>query len=525
MTRPDPTEPVDAGPDPRQGPPASPAAPIAGTGLRHLVIGAGPAGLTAAWELTRRGEAVTVLEADPDTVGGLSRTVAYKGNRFDIGGHRFYSKSAEINRLWKEMLPDDFIDVARMSRIYFGRRFFPYPIEVVPTLRTLGLRASTRVTASYLRAVARPRRPERSFEDWVVNRFGRRLYETFFKTYTEKVWGMPCTSIDKDWAAQRIRGLDFRRTITDEVNRRSGRRSAVKTLITSFRYPRLGPGQLWERVRDDVVERGGRVVTGAEVVRINLDAGSATAVETADGRRFECDHLYTTMPLRDLTSAFDPPAPSSVRAAGAELGFRDFLTVALVLDRPDVFPDTWIYVHDPAVRVGRIQNYKNWSGEMVADGASTCLGMEYFCNADDPLWRRSDDELVRQAAADVEAIGLAPAASCVDGVVVRMRDAYPVYDGEYRRHRDAVRSWLEASVSNVHPMGRGGLHNYNSQDHAMMTALLSVRNVLDGTDADVWAVNSEVEYAEEGSSGADDSTSSGGGGERAVPRPLLPSSR
>jgi protoporphyrinogen oxidase len=481
--------------------------------VRHVVIGAGPAGLTAAWELARRGESVTVLEADRTDVGGLSRTVSYKGNRFDIGGHRFYSKSDEVNRLWEEMLPDDFIDVPRLSRIFYQGRFYAYPIELGPTLRTLGLRPSVRVATSYLRAVARPRRPERSFEDWMVNRFGRRLYETFFKTYTEKVWGMPCTEIDKDWAAQRIRGLSLWRTVTEERNRRTGRAASAKTLITNFTYPRLGPGQLWERVRDDIVANGGRIEAGAAVVRVAHHDGRATSVELADGRRVGCDHLYSTMPLRDLASAFDPPAPDEVRRAGARLRFRDFLTVALVVDRPDVFPDNWIYVHDPAVQVGRIQNYRNWSEAMVADGATTCLGLEYFCNAGDPLWDRDDAELVRLAALELETIGLASADDCVDGVVVRMRDAYPVYDPGYREHRDTVRHWLERAVPNLHPMGRGGLHNYNSQDHAMTTALMSVRNVLDGRRDDVWAVNSEVEYAEDG----------GGGTARAVPRPLVPS--
>jgi protoporphyrinogen oxidase len=474
--------------------------------VRHVVVGAGPAGLTIARQLVRTDEEVLVLEADPRYVGGLSRTVTYEGHRFDVGGHRFYTKSERIDELWHEMLPGEFVEVERLSRIHYDGRFFPYPLELGPTLRTLGLRRSARIGASYLRARLAPRQPEQSFEDWIVNRFGRELYRTFFKTYTEKVWGMPCHEISKDFAAQRIRGLTFLGAATSWPRRwtRAGDGEKVKTLIERFTYPRLGPGQLWEAVRDDVVARGGTVEMGRRVVAVHRDRDrrKAVAVETAGGTRYEADVFYSTMTLRDLVTQLRPEPPRDVRDAARHLRFRDFLTVAVVVERPRLFPDTWIYIHDPHVRVGRIQNYKNWSADMVGDPAVTCLGLEYFCNRGDPLWAMGDDELVAMAGRELQALGLVDAADCRDGCVLRVTDAYPVYDADYLRHRRTIRSWLAANVTNVFPAGRGGLHNYNSQDHAMMTGLLAVRNALEGRDFDVWAINTEEEYAETGAASA-----------------------
>jgi protoporphyrinogen oxidase len=409
------------------------------------------------------------------------------------------------------MLPGEFIEVPRLSRIYYDRVFFPYPISIFPTLKGLGAVRSLRIAASWLEARIRPRKPEASFEDWIVNRFGGELYSTFFKTYTEKVWGMPCTRMSKDFAAQRIRNLSFFRAVKDAILPRNNG-AQVKTLIKKFQYPRLGPGQLWEAVRDRVVSAGSEVRMGEEVTRIRHEDGVVRGVETATGGVFEAEHYYSTMALGDLVVALDPPPPPHVFAAGRALKYRDFLTVALVIDQPALFPDNWIYVHDPQVLVGRIQNYRNWSAAMVSDPGTTCLGMEYFCNEGEDLWNRSDAELIRLAAREVEAIGLARAADCSDGAVVRMRKAYPVYDEGYLPHRETLKGWLR-TFRNLRPAGRGGLHSYNSQDHSMMAALYAVRNVREGTDLDPWVINTEEEYAEEGESKKTFP-------DRAVPRPV-----
>jgi protoporphyrinogen oxidase len=464
---------------------------------RHIVIGAGPAGLTAAWELTKLAKEVHILEADPRYVGGIARTVTYKGNRFDIGGHRFYSKSAEINRLWQEMLPHDFIQVPRLSRIYYNQHFFSYPIEVRATLLGLGLGGSCKIGLTYLWARLRPRQPEVSFEDWIVNRFGYELFSTFFKTYTEKVWGMPCSEISKHFASQRIRGLSLSEAIKNALFPPKDN-SSIKTLIKTFTYPRLGPGQLWERVRDEVLAHGNRLELGKTVVTMHHRDGHMIAVETQDGCVYEASHFYVTMPLKDFVNALNPPPPPEVLQAGNALRYRDFLTVALVVEQSHLFPDNWIYVHDPGVHVSRIQNYKNWSPDMVVDPAITCLGMEYFVNEGDQLWAMTETDLIRMAAQEVEQIGLAKASDCRDGCVVRLRKTYPVYDEHYQQHRQTLKHWCNAYFKNVYPAGRGGLHNYNSQDHSMMMAILSVRNMCQGTLFDVWAINTEDEYAEEG---------------------------
>ena len=465
---------------------------------KNLVIGAGPAGLTAAWELARNDRRVHVLESDPTYVGGIARTVEYKGNRFDMGGHRFYSKSDHVNALWKEMLPEGFIQVPRLSRIYYDKKFFPYPIEARETLRQLGIFRSMSIGLSYLYARLFPRKPEASFEDWITNRFGSELYHTFFKTYTEKVWGIPCDKINKDWAAQRIRGLSLLGALKNALFPPKGN-SDIKTLIKTFTYPRLGPGQLWESVRDQVLAKGNTLELNKTVVKLNHADGWMTSVETQDGSVYEADHFYVTMTLRDLIAGLNPAPPAEVRHAAKSLLYRDFLTVALVVNRENLFPDNWIYIHDPGVHVGRIQNYKNWSKAMMANQAQTCLGMEYFCNRGDDVWETRDEELIRLAGREVEAIGLAKASDCVDGCVVRIPNAYPVYDGDYKRHRETIRDWLNGHFKNVYPAGRGGLHNYNSQDHAMMAAVLAVRSMEEGQRHDVWSINTDEEYAEVGS--------------------------
>jgi protoporphyrinogen oxidase len=474
--------------------------PRAVTPLRpgdHVVVcGAGPAGLTAAYLLARQGYAVTVLESD-EVVGGISRTAQYKGFRFDIGGHRFFTKIPPVQALWDELLGDEFLDVPRLSRIHYSGKYFDYPLKAGNALRGFGAINATRIVLSYIQAQMRPTEVEENFEQWVSNRFGRRLYEIFFKTYTEKVWGIPCTEIRAEWAAQRIQGLSLARAVlsSTSLNRRS---PEIKTLIHSFKYPRLGPGQMWERCRDRVRELGGDVLMQHHVSGIETRGGRVVAVRahTPMGeRRFEADHVISTLPLRSLVRSFAPGVAEPVRAAGEGLRYRDFLVVALVLDRENLFPDNWIYIHTPGVRVGRIQNFNNWSAAMVPEAGKTCLGLEYFCFKGDGLWTSSDEELIALASRELRSLDLAPDARIEDGAVVRMPKAYPIYDAAYREHLDTIRGFIDP-IPNLHTVGRNGMHKYNNQDHSMLTAMFAVEN-MHGASHDLWAVNTDFEYHEE----------------------------
>jgi len=465
-------------------------------GDRIVVCGAGPAGLTAAYLLAKQGYAVTVLEGD-SIVGGISRTARYKNFRFDIGGHRFFTKIPAVQALWEELLGDDFIEVPRLSRIVYNGTFFYYPLKAANALFGLGLWQATAMVFSYARAMISPDPVEENLEQWVSNRFGKRLYRIFFKTYTEKVWGIPCTEIRAEWAAQRIQGLSLARAILSatSLNRRS---PTIKTLIDKFKYPRLGPGQMWERCVDRLKELGGRVVLEAHVTNLESENGRITAMvaNTPDGeRRYEGEHFITTMPLRSLIRALGPSEGSPVRAAGEGLSYRDFVLVALILDKSDLFPDNWIYVHTPGVQVGRIQNFNNWSAEMVPEPGKTCLGMEYFCFKGDGLWDSTDASLIEQATNELAQLGLAPGAKVVDGAVVRMPKAYPIYDSTYRAHVDVIQQYLD-TIPNLHTVGRNGMHKYNNQDHSMFTAMLAIEN-MQGATHDIWGVNTDFEYHEE----------------------------
>jgi protoporphyrinogen oxidase len=463
-------------------------------------MGAGPAGLTAARELTKHGIPVTVLESDPTYVGGIARTVEHRGYRFDIGGHRFFSKNDEVESLWTEILGDDLLTRARLSRIYYRGRFIDYPLRALNALSSLGLWESVRCMASYARARLRPVRSPRSFEDWVSNQFGRRLYRIFFKTYTEKVWGIPCSELSADWAAQRIKGLSLLAAVRQALlpRRRGGKRGEViKTLIDEFRYPRLGPGQMWERVAAGLEALGQPVQHGERVTEVRHRGGRVTAVATASGRTFPGDEFVSSLPVRELVESLLPPPPTAVREAAARLGYRDYLTVALMVDRADLFPDNWIYVHDEGVRVGRVQNFKNWSPDMVPDPSKTCIGLEYFCFEGDGLWSAGDAELVDLATRELAALGLCRPEEVFDGVVVRQAKAYPVYDDTYLENLAVVREWLEAELPNLHLCGRNGMHKYNNQDHSMLTALLVARRIAAVSDLDPWNVNADAEYHEE----------------------------
>ena len=450
-----------------------------------------------AYLLAKRGYAVTVLEGT-DMVGGISQTARYKGYRFDIGGHRFFTKISPVQRLWEELLGDEFIDVPRLSRIHYSGKYFNYPLKAFNALAGLGLINATRIMASYLKVKMYPSPVEDTFEQWVTNRFGKRLYEIFFKTYTEKVWGIPCTEIRAEWAAQRIQGLSLARAILSAtaLTRRS---NSIKSLIDTFKYPRLGPGQMWEVCRDRVEELGGKVLMQHQVHHVALENGRATCVTARSALgdvEIRAQHVVSTTDIRSLVRALGDQAPALVRTAAEGLRYRDFMVVALILDKEGLFPDNWIYVHTPGVKVGRIQNFNNWSEAMVPDAGRTCLGLEYFCFEGDGLWSSSDSELLALAGRELEALGLARASDVVDGTVVRMPKAYPIYDAEYRGHLDNVRAFIDR-VPNMHTVGRNGMHKYNNQDHSMYTAMLTLDNMLGHATNDVWAVNTDFEYHEE----------------------------
>lgn len=461
-----------------------------------VVIGAGPAGLTAAYELLKRGHTSVVLEAD-GVVGGISRTVERDGWRFDIGGHRFFTKVRRVESFWHEVLDShDFLMRPRMSRIFYRRTFFDYPLKVGNALRGLGLVESVRCVVSYVVVRVRPPKDTTTFEGWTASRFGWRLYRIFFKTYTEKVWGVPATSIQADWAAQRIKNLSLFGAVFNALFPRL-RRGEVTSLIDEFQYPRLGPGMMWEKCRDLLIAGGTEIRLDSPTARIVALADGGFEVVAASGETHRASGIISSMPLGELVMCLEPQAPSHVRDAAMALGHRDFISVALVLSSSAPFEDNWIYIHDPDVKVGRVQNFASWSPEMVKDGGG-CLGLEYFAFEGDDLWISSDDDLIELGITELEKLGLVERATVVTGHVVRMPKAYPMYDATYRANVATIRHWLEENHPDVHPVGRNGMHRYNNQDHSMYTAMLTVDNLF-GAQHDVWSVNVDDEYHEEDS--------------------------
>jgi protoporphyrinogen oxidase len=418
--------------------------------------------------------------------------VEYKGYRFDIGGHRFYTKISIVEQIWREVLGKDLLVRQRLSRIYYKSKFFQYPIDPLEAVRKLGPIEGIRCCVSLMRSRLLPELPERDFEAWVSNRFGRRLFEIFFKTYTEKVWGINCREIQADWAAQRIGGLSLGSLLRHAIlPRRSG---AVRTLIKQFQYPRLGPGMMWSRVREILDERGSHVLLRSPVERIDWEDGRVTAVHSA-GRVYRAKHFISSIPIRELIQSLDPAPPEPLRSAAFDFRYRDFITVALIVRGRKLFPDTWIYIHDPGLRVGRIQNYNNWSPDMTNDPEMTCLGLEYFCFEGDEYWNSTDGDLIAMAKGELVQLGLADERRIVDGAVLRVAKAYPIYNGAYKEALGTVRNFLR-TVPNLQLIGRNGMHRYNNQDHSMLTGILASRNILGG-HFDFWNLPGDMDYLED----------------------------
>ena len=470
-----------------------------------VIIGGGPAGLTAAFELMKAGHRSTVIEAD-EIVGGISRSVERDGYRFDIGGHRFFTKVPEVEALWHEILPDeDFLLRPRMSRIYYQGKYYDYPIKPMNALLNLGPVEAVRCVLSYLAVKVRPPKTQATLEDYIVANYGRRLFDHFFKTYNEKVWGVPASAISADWGAQRIKGMSIWDAVWEPIRarlagRRKDKNKQVTSLIEEFQYPKYGPGQMWEVCTDKVRAEGTDVLMETRVERVTHSDGLARTVHAVDATgnklQFDADHVISSMPFPQLLRAMDPQPPAEVLAAADDLGFRDFLTVALVVPEDAGFPDNWIYIHSPEVKVGRIQNFGSWSPYLVKDG-NTCLGLEYFVFEGDDLWNASDEELIARGTRELGVLNLVDPARVKQGYVVRQPKAYPVYDDVYADKVAVLNDWIAETTPNVHPVGRNGMHKYNNQDHSMLTAMLTVENILGKGEHDIWAVNVDEDYHEE----------------------------
>jgi protoporphyrinogen oxidase len=474
-----------------------------------VIAGAGPGGLTAAYQLTKRGGHPVVLECDA-VVGGISRTVVRDGYRFDLGGHRFFTKVPEVEALWHEILPEgDFLLRPRMSRIFYKGKYYDYPLKAMNALRNLGPWEAILCGFSYIWARIHPPKDESNYENWLVARFGWRLYRALFKTYTEKVWGVQVSDMPADWAAQRVKNLDLRKAVMNAILPKRNQKE-ITSLIEEFQYPKFGPGMMWEVCAEKVQAAGGTLHMQARLTGIKVAGGRARSVvyeqPGENGRagvhkEVAASHVISTMPMRELVHTLSPPPPDEVLAAADALHYRDYLTVALVVPASRSFPDNWIYIHAPEVEVGRIQNYGSWSPYLVKDG-HTCLGMEYFVFEGDAMWTMADDDLIALGTKELSLLGLVEPGDVEDGYVVRVKKAYPYYDFTYKANVDIIRRYLEAEAPNVHPVGRNGMHKYNNQDHSMYTAMLTVDNIF-GARHDIWSVNVEEEYHEAGSTGRD----------------------
>jgi protoporphyrinogen oxidase len=462
-----------------------------------VILGGGPAGLTAGYVLAKQGLPVIVLEAE-NQVGGIAKTAVRDGYRFDLGGHRFFTKVKEVDDLWHEIMKEEFLERPRMSRIYWrdrrGRtKFLDYPLRGPDVIKKLGPVDLTKALLSYLWAAVKPKGKEETYEEWVSNRFGRWLFNQFFKSYTEKVWGVPTSEIRADWAAQRIKNLSFFRAAWSAFF--GNKDDKVTSLISKFNYPRFGPGQMWEQMTEDIRALGGEVLLEHRVTKLEFDGDRCVRVHAGE-KVFEPSAVISSLPLRNTVGMAEPRPKPEVMAAAKGLRYRDFLTVAVVINGDDLFPDNWIYIHDPNVNVGRIQNFRSWSPWMVPDPSKACVGLEFFCFAGDELWETDDQELVQLGMRELEQLGLAKADRLEFGFVERVPKAYPMYDPDYSERVHAIRSWLDG-LDNFIQVGRNGLHRYNNSDHSSLTAMRAVDNLVKGTDHDIWAVNAESAYHEE----------------------------
>lgn len=465
---------------------------------RVLIIGGGPSGLAAAYACSKSNLDVVCFESDT-VVGGISRTVEYQGFRFDFGGHRFFTKIPAVHELWSKVLEDDFLTRPRLSRIYYNGQFYKYPLQVTDALSRLGVINSLLIGLSYFKSQLFPLADESTFEQWVTNRFGKRLYAMFFKTYTEKVWGMPCTQIRAEWAAQRIKGLSLWSVLTNALKLSS--RNSVKSLIEEFSYPKYGPGQMYEKLAEMAIGLGSEIRMKNKVVRLfhKDNRISSLLIQTEDGQVEERGtDFISTMPLDELILSLHPSPPADVIKATQGLRFRTMLTVNLIVDHPQELPDTWIYIHDPKVRVGRVQFFANWSPAMVPSSRQSSLGLEYFCWQGDEIWDMTDKELLEMAKKEVGLLRLADPEMVTDGFVARMKKCYPVYDEQYKRHVEVIKKYLQR-FENLQLCGRYGLFKYNNMDHSIYTAFLAAEN-LQGANNDVWSINTDDEYHEEDAS-------------------------
>ncbi len=465
--------------------------------LHLLVLGAGPAGLACSHELDRRGYQTTLIERNP-TVGGLARTIEYKGYRFDLGPHRFYTKNQEVNKFWHEILGHEVLHIKRLTRILYDGQLFHYPLKPLDTLWKLGFWSCTIAILSFLHAKWRfAGRPATNFEEWVVKEFGWRLFNIFFKTYTEKVWGIPCSQIGAEWAAQRIKGLSLGQAIRHALFR--PRQKFVKSLVDEFDYPRLGAGQVYEILAALLQEHGHTLNLNHTVSKIRLRENRIIRVTTQDSSGTETDHavdfLFSSIPITALIFSLEPVPPPQIIEAARRLYYRDHITVNLIMNRPSVFPDHWIYIHSPEVRMARVSEYGNFSKDMLADPNCSAVSVEYFCFAHEDLWSSSDQDLLRLAADEVEKVGLVQKSDITDGFVVREKDSYPTYYVGHRPHFEAVKEYAQ-SIKNLSLIGRGGMYKYNNQDHAILSGILAAR-FFDGEDVDPWNVNIDEAYLEE----------------------------